>query len=38
MKRALIPVITVLITVVAGIAFVIGKQKRKKDSVPEIKE
>lgn len=38
MKKALIPIITMLIAAVAGIAFVIGKLKRKKDSVSENKE
>ena len=37
MKKALIPIITVLITA-AGVALVISKTKWKKESVLEIKE
>ena len=38
MKKALIPIITVLILAVAGIAFVMGKLKRKKKPTPENQE
>lgn len=38
MKKVFIPIITMLIAAVAGIALVLGKLKRKKDILPEIQE